>query len=170
MGRLFGLLSLYFAAKKLVLKATAAKTSDEKKSASTTSEEKFDFALASAQVISLIAFQAAENVAFLSSKKILPFSPQTQGKLAIFSVRSWAAYVGMELGRLLIERQRKGSFGRKEPVWKKEWQRNLINNLAWAPLTVHWSTIGGVFPSAVVPAFAIIPATSAMVQLWNNTA
>ena len=171
MGRLWGLLGLYFAAKRLVLKGRSAKIGSEKEDVTMNNEERFDYALAWAQVISLISFQAAENVAYLSSKKILPFTPQTQGKLAVWSVRSWAAYIGMELGKLLVERSRKLSDGQARDVtWSSEWKKNFRNNLAWAPLTVHWSIANGPLSDNAIGAFACIPALSAMSDLWRSTA
>lgn len=179
MGRLWGLLGLYFAGKKLVVKSRQSKqavsekaTAMAEKSADEIAETSFDTALAYAQVIALIVFQASENVAFLSSRKVLPFSPVTQGKLAILSVRSWALYVGMEFGRLYIERSRKISSGAaaKDLTWASDWKKAFRRNASWAPLTIHWGMQNGPLPEILVGLFGAYPATSQMLDLWKSTA
>ncbi len=175
MGRLWGLLGIYFAAKRLVLKSCAKKQaegSEKAVEAQDAGEALFDTLVAYAQVISLIAYQACENVAYLSSKKVLPFSPKTQGRLASISVRSWGAYVGMELGRLLVERSRKISSGAaaKDPKWASSWTTDFTRNLAWAPLTVHWSMEKGPLPDLAVSLLAAYPSIGAMKDLWRETA
>ncbi|KAG5939963.1 hypothetical protein E4U60_000690 [Claviceps pazoutovae] len=134
MARLWGLLGLYFAAKKLVRKSLAAKRqagetgetggtggaggaggtggAGEEKHAvraarDISPESTFDTLVAYAQLASLLVFQATENVSFLSSKKVLPLAGPSQGRLALLSVRAWGLYVAMEAARLLVERSRK---------------------------------------------------------------
>ncbi|PNY19959.1 Uncharacterized protein TCAP_07435 [Tolypocladium capitatum] len=176
MGRLWGLLGLYFAAKKLILKSRAAKQQKGlEKSADKTqdaAEHVFDTLVAYAQVISLISYQAAENIAYLSSKKVLPLSPATQGRLSLISVRSWALYVAMELGRLLVERERKVSAAAaaKDVQWAAGWTKAFTRNLAWAPLTMHWSMRNGPLPDLAVSLLASYPSTGAMMDLWRETA
>lgn len=172
-GRLWGLLGLYFAAKKLLLSLTSKKT--EEKSADATAESRFDAFVAVAQIASLISFQATENIAFLSSKKILGFSPQTQGKLAVWSVRSWALYISMELGRLLIERQRRvsaagGRLTAKDAEWSANWKKDFFRNLAWSPITIHYSAATGFLSDLAISALAFHPAQSQMRELWAANA
>jgi len=175
-GRLWGLLGLYFAAKKFVLSRVAAAKDPEKKTAGDSAESHFDTVVAALQLLSLISFQAAENVAYLSSKKILGFSPATQGKLARWSVRSWAAYIGMELGRLLVERQRRvaaaagGRLTAKDAEWSAAWKRDFFRNLAWSPITVHWSVDNGPLSDLAVSLLAFYPAVSQMRELWRANA
>ncbi|KAK3182418.1 hypothetical protein K4F52_006244 [Lecanicillium sp. MT-2017a] len=178
MGRLWGLLGLYFAAKRLAVKTfggTSKKTSEKEKpkSANEIAESQFDTLLAWAQIISLIIFQGAENAYFLAGKKVLPFSPKTQGKLALISVRSWGLYVAMEASRLLIELSRKRALGPaayKDAAWAEGWNKAFYRNLAWAPLTVHWGTVGGVLPDVWVSLLAFYPAASGMREMWKSTA
>ncbi|KHN95904.1 uncharacterized protein MAM_06266 [Metarhizium album ARSEF 1941] len=181
MGRLWGLLGLYFAAKRLLLKsrAAAAAGSPEKTppaAASDPPEEEalFDTLVAYAQVASLVVYQASENVAFLSSRKVLPFSPTTQGRLGLLSVRAWGLYVAMEGARLLVERSRRtaGAAGAPEDAeWAAAWNKSFYRNLAWAPLTVHWgSAAGGFLPDMAVSLLAFYPAAGAMADLWRSTA
>lgn len=174
MGRLWGLLGLYFAAKRLVLRTRAsAKSKDKAIGTEDSSEALFDTLVSFAQITSLIVYQASENVAFLSSKKVLPFAPATQGRLGLLSVRAWGLYVAMEGARLLVERARKVSSGAaaKDTVWAAQWNKSFFRNLAWAPLTVHWgSTTGGFLPDIMISLLAFYPATGGMVDLWRDTA
>lgn len=176
MGRLWGLLGLYFALKKRVLKSrAAAKHNKSEKSLSTDvqdDEDLFDSLVGYAQIFSLIIFQALENVAYLSSKKILPFSPKAQGRMLIISTRSWACYVAMEVSRHLVERSRRKSSGvaAKDAKWAEEWKKSFTRNLAWAPLTLHWSSPPGFLPDLWISLLAAYPATGAMVDLWRETA
>ncbi|KYK61118.1 hypothetical protein DCS_02259 [Drechmeria coniospora] len=174
-GRLWGLLGLYFAAKKLLLKSSASKASKEstKDSAMTqcASHERFDTIVAYAEILSLISYQAFENLAFLGSKNVLPISPKTADRWSLISVRSWAAYVGLELGRLLVERSRRTSFGlaAEDASWVAGWVVDFTRNLAWAPLTVHWSVPDGLLPDLAVSLLALYPSTGAMLDLWRET-
>lgn len=174
MGRLWGLLGLYFASKKLVLKSRqqASQNGASEKTTEEDVETGFDIALAYAQIISLVIFQASENVAYLSSKKVLPFSPATQGKLGLLSVRSWGLYVGMEVVRLLIERSRKqrSAITTKDFTWVESWKKAFLRNASWAPLTVHWGMVNGPLPDVLVSFFGAYPATSQMLELWKSTA
>ncbi|KAG6143471.1 hypothetical protein E4U38_004040 [Claviceps purpurea] len=175
MARLWGLLGLYFAAKKLVCKSLAAKhqagktrgtggTGEEKHALRTardiSPESTFDTLVAYAQLASLLVFQATENVSFLSSKKVLPLAGPSQGRLALLSVRAWGLYVAMEAARLLVERSRKKGEEKKEEggekgkvkkdskggrEWEGQWKKSFYRNLAWAPLTLHWGSNGGGF-------------------------
>ncbi|PHH82993.1 hypothetical protein CDD83_3093 [Cordyceps sp. RAO-2017] len=176
-GRLWGLLGLYFAAKRLLLKSCASagkppRRPDDEKGAEAEADRLFDTAVAYAQVASLVVFQAAENVAYLSSKKILPYPAATQYRLSLLSVRAWGLYVGMELARLLVERSRKMTSGAaaKDADWASGWTKSFTRNLSWAPLTVHWGLPGGLLPDIVVSLLAAYPATGSMLDLWRETA
>ncbi len=180
MGRLWGLLGLYFATKRLVAKSLQPKTKQQSekekekaKSSNEVAESQFDGLLAWAQIISLIVFQGAENVAYLSSKKVLPFSPRTQGKLALVSVRSWGLYVAMEASRLLVEHSRKRALGPaavKDAAWAEGWSKAFCRNLSWAPLTVHWGMAEGPLPDVWVSLLGFYPAASQMRDMWKSAA
>ena len=165
MGRLWGLLGMYFSAKKLLLRARTQTADDPEKRAAA----RFDTVVAAVQLAAIISFQAAENAAYLSTRKVLGFSPVAQRQLARWSVRSWAVYIGIELGRLLVDRSRKLKAG-KDMAWKEEWNSSFTRNLSWAPLTVHWSMDQGPLPDLLVSLFAAYPATGAMRDLWRSTA
>lgn len=171
MGRLWGLLGLYFALKKLVAKSLS-KPDPEKKTAAS-AWDSFDTTVAYVQIISLIVFQACENAAFLGGRKIIAMQPATAGKLALLSVRSWAVYVFVEFGRMLIERQRKMAdpLTAQDAEWSANWKKSFLRNASWAPLTLHWgSTTGGFLPDVLVSFFGFYPAVSQVKDLWKANA
>ncbi|GAO14661.1 uncharacterized protein UV8b_05271 [Ustilaginoidea virens] len=181
MGRLWGLLGLYFAAKRLVLRSRAAgprrgKEEEEKHDGGDDDDDDdddaaFDTLVAWAQTLSLIVYQAAENAAYLAAKKVLPLSPATQGRLGLASVRAWGLYVAIEGARLLVERSRRRSGGAapaKDADWAARWNKSFYRNLAWAPLTVHWGTRQGFLPDIAVSLLAFYPSVGAMADLWRE--
>lgn len=178
MGRLWGLLGIYFAAKKLLVASRRAadrsRASDAPHDDDAAAERIFDTLVAYAQMATLVSYQACENAAFLAGKKVLPLSPKTQARLGSISVRSWGLYVAMELGRLLVERGRvvagRGGCGTKSAEWSAAWFKSFTRNLAWAPLTVHWSMREGPLPDLAVSLLAAYPSVGAMRDLWRETA
>jgi Peroxisomal biogenesis factor 11 (PEX11) len=86
-----------------------------------------------------------ENAAYLASHKIIPMTERTETDLWIWSCRFWAAHVGLEFVRLYRERQlqltTKVTAEKTEAEEKRDrrWWAELVLNLAYAPLTVHWS-------------------------------
>ncbi|KAI1828185.1 hypothetical protein F4861DRAFT_170308 [Xylaria intraflava] len=174
--RLWGLLGMYFWARRLVLKARAQKQQ---------SDDKFETSLAWSQLAACVVFQALENGAYLTSKGVLAWAPATQAKAARWSARFWGSFVGLELIRLWYESSKRGRrsraekfaggktvavFEREESEWSENWRRSVVRNLAWAPLTVHWSLEQGLVPEMGVGALASIPSVLQIRQLWRNTA
>ncbi|KAJ6781148.1 hypothetical protein PWT90_10339 [Aphanocladium album] len=183
MGRLWGLLGLYSAVKGLVAKTFAARKEAKEKGgggadslSDESAEQTFAALVAWAQVLSLVVFQACENLAYLGSKKILPIKPLNQGRLAILSVRFWAAYVAMEAVKHVVERARRLSptggvvKTQEQRAWQEGWRKAFYRNMAWAPLTAHWGTPGGLMPDVFVALFAMYPATGGLRDLWRATA
>ncbi|KAG7115495.1 hypothetical protein HYQ45_016283 [Verticillium longisporum] len=176
--RSWGLLGIYFAGRRLVLPLVEKKTKpqavDEKTGAKPdTSAETLDKTIAWAQFITLVLFQSLENAYFLGGKGVFGLTPAQQVKAARWSTRSWSAYVGLEIGRLLIERQRRktgDATSAEHKEWKAAWQRSFVRNVAWAPLTVHWSTADGFLNDTVVWAIGCVPGVVQMRQLWKDTA
>lgn len=154
-ARLFGLLGIYQWGKDI----WSAPPSGDKV------EEK----IVKAQVIVNFFFQILENGAYLASKNVLTWSETKQNKAWLWSSRFWASHVLLEFVRLGREwqmhhvkkevsggekgKEREGEVERQEWQWKKEFVRSLVVNSAWAPLTVHWSTDGGLMSDTWVGAF-----------------
>lgn len=137
----------------------------------------YDRVLPWLQLGSGVALQVLENGAFLSMKGVLKWDPKTTGWAFTWSARFFAASVGLEIGRLLVERVRKetGDKGEKEAAvalaeWRREWTTSFVKMCAWAPLTLHWSVEGGVVSDMAVGALATVPGVIGITRLWKSTA
>ncbi|KAI1174202.1 hypothetical protein F4777DRAFT_555133 [Nemania sp. FL0916] len=185
--RLWGLLGMYFWARRLVLKLRQSKQqqSENSEKGGSSSESGFETALAWTQLTACVIFQALENSAFLSSKGVLGFAPATQGKMARWSARFWGSFVGLELLRLAHEAARRGSrtraekfaggktvavVEREEGEWRDTWRKTVVRNLAWAPLTLHWGLEQGLLSETAVGAIASVPSVLQIRDLWRSTA
>ncbi|KAI0406590.1 hypothetical protein F4802DRAFT_613158 [Xylaria palmicola] len=188
--RLWGLLGMYFWARRLVLKRRQQKQEGEAGATTTATtssgEGRLDTTIAWSQLAACVVFQALENGAYLSSKGVLGWAPATQVRAGRWSARFWGSFVALELVRLLRESARRGRRTRDERLgggtktvavaereereWAAGWRKALVRNLAWAPLTVHWSLAQGLVPDAAVGALACIPGAIQMRDLWRNTA
>ncbi|KAK3333310.1 hypothetical protein B0T19DRAFT_122409 [Cercophora scortea] len=185
MLRLWALLGMYFWGKGLVAKAVArfyrrregAKKQDggvdEKGVVVAKQEEEsvLDTTLAWTQLALCIALQALENGAYLSSKGVMGWSGPAQAKAYKWSARFWAAYVGVELGKIAAEglrRTNKAEVATAEEAREQraDWRRRLAKNLAWAPLTLHWSTDKGLVGDFVVGLFGTVPGVIQISQAW----
>lgn len=180
--RLWGLLNMYFWLRRLVLKRKAAKESEKGAKA----DDSVETAISWIQVSTCIVFQALENGAYLSSKGVMGWAPATQRRASLWSARFWAAFVGIEIGKLFYESHKRGQRTRaekfgdgtktasqveaEEKEWAGTWRRSVMRNLAWAPLTLHWSTEGGLLGEMAVGAIASIPGTIQIRDLWRRTA
>lgn len=170
MNRLWGIIGMYMAAKDLLVKLRAGKPEqgDEK----TPAASKFNTTIETLQVVALTAYHIGEATAWFSSKGVIKISPKNSALAGAISVRSWGAYVFMELGRLLAQRRQRVPSDdiTAEKEWKSNWFTEFTHTLAWAPLTIHWSMAEGFLPEIAIGALAAYPATSYMKALWRETA
>ncbi|KAI0477021.1 hypothetical protein F4859DRAFT_514353 [Xylaria cf. heliscus] len=190
--RLWGLLGMYFWARRLVLKLRQPphpKPEQEQGQGQGRGQgkgsDKLETTIAWSQLAACIVFQALENGAYLSSRGVLGWAPATQGKAARWSARFWGSFVGLELVRLFYESARRGrrsraekfaggktaaAVEREEREWSDSWRKTVVRNLAWAPLTLHWSLEQGLVSEMTVGALASIPSVLQIRDLWRNTA
>ncbi|KAM7223696.1 hypothetical protein V8F06_000712 [Rhypophila decipiens] len=173
-SRLWALLGMYFWGRGLVANILARRRSSPSEKGEEKKESKLDLLISATQLSLCIALQGLENGAFLSSKGVMSWTPATQGWAYKWSVRCWAMYIGVELGKLAAER-----FGPSAGVTtlttkeeKQAWRNKFARNLAWAPLTVHWSVDGGLagVNEGVVGLLGSIPGLIQMRELWASTA
>ncbi|KAI0202955.1 hypothetical protein F4808DRAFT_62674 [Astrocystis sublimbata] len=182
--RLWGLLSMYFWARKLVLQRKKEADLNQTTSSST-STDNFETAIAWSQLTACAIFQALENGTYLSSKGILGWAPKTQAKAGVWSARFWGSYVMLEFVRLFYESSKRGGRTRSEKFaggktvavvekeekeWAGAWRNSLLRNAAWTPLTVHWSLEQGLLSDMAVGALASVPGCMGMHDLWRKTA
>ena len=177
--RLWSLLGMYFWARRL-LRHTFSSSSSSSTTTTTTTEKstptdnkptptKLASLLEYLRLALCITFQSLENGAYLSSRGILSWTPAEQGKAFKWSARFWAAYVGIELGRLGAERFGAGT-AITTAAAKREWTKRAVRQLAWAPLTLHWGSNKGLVSDATVGVLASIPGVIQMRDLWASTA
>ncbi|KAI0871477.1 hypothetical protein GGS24DRAFT_58752 [Hypoxylon argillaceum] len=181
--RLWGLLGMYFWARRLVLKWRQPKQQGD--SGSGSGDDRLETSIAWSQLAACIIFQALENGAYLASKGVLGWAPKTQAKAAQWSARFWGSFVGLELLRLFYESSKRGRrtradkfaggktvavVEREEREWAAAWRKTVVRNLAWAPLTVHWSLDQGLVSELGIGALASIPSVLQIRDLWRNTA
>ncbi|KAI0526379.1 hypothetical protein F5B22DRAFT_155460 [Xylaria bambusicola] len=180
--RLWGLLSMYFWGRSLVLSLRRKKQAEGEKTSP--AESKFKTSLAWSQLAACIGYQSMENVLFLATKGVLDVAPKTQGKLGLWCARCWGAFVGLELMRLFHEssnrarRTRAEKFAggktvalveQEEREWTSNWRKTLARNLAWAPLTVHLSIERDIVSELGFGALGFIPSVIQMYDLWRST-
>ncbi|KAI8954626.1 hypothetical protein F4801DRAFT_479489 [Xylaria longipes] len=183
--RLWGLLGMYFWGRRLILKWRQSKQQQAETGGGGDSSSKLETSIAWSQLAACVVFQALENGVYLSSKGVLGWAPATQAKAARWSARFWGSFVGLELVRLLCESSRRGRrtradkfaggktvavVEREEREWADTWRKTVVRNLAWAPLTLHWSLEKGLVSEMAVGALASIPSVLQIRDLWRNTA
>ncbi|OBT66742.1 hypothetical protein VE03_04084 [Pseudogymnoascus sp. 23342-1-I1] len=157
-SRLFGLLGMWQWGKSAIM----APSSDP-----------VERALVNAQVLVNTIYQILENGAYLSSKGVLGWSGEVQGKAWVWSSRCWAAHTGLEFLRLARERAvRKRAVGEKgeEEVKDLAWKRELWINAGYAPLTIHWSLEGGIISPLTIGLLGSFVGAVKMNRLWEATA
>jgi hypothetical protein len=173
--RLWALLGMYFWARGLLKRtfssAPPTKEGDSEKKPATPQPTKLETLLEYTRLALCITFQGLENGAYLSSKGILGWTPHQQGRAGKWSARFWAAYVGIELGRLAAERFGPAAKGKFDTARERgEWTKKTARQLAWAPLTLHWGSEKGLLGDGAVGALACIPGVIQMRDLWASTA
>jgi hypothetical protein len=132
--------------------------------------------IAWAEVMVNVAYQVLENGAYLASKGVLGWDEKRQASAWIWSSRFWAAHVGLEftrLGYLWAEKRRARGKGKESVVAEveedKAWRKDLVSNLAYAPLTVHWSREEGLVGDFWVGVLGTIAGAAGFAELWKNT-
>lgn len=140
--------------------------------------------IAWAQVAVNAAYQWLENGAYLSSKGVMGWSADKQNNAWLWSSRFWAAHVGLDLYKLLYQERKRRTrkpvgdqYGEEELNLKLQerkervaWKRMMIVNLAYAPLTVHWSLEEGLCSDGWVGALGSIAGIAGLRELWRITA
>ncbi|KAA1065899.1 hypothetical protein PGT21_014689 [Puccinia graminis f. sp. tritici] len=149
------------------------------------------------QVISMLIYYPLEHLYFLASKGVLPLSSRLINKAALYSCRAWAAYTLLhffhlweELKLLEPERRRlqalqagtdfdtprKPNPAIATSLQEMEGRRaaiinGLVVNLAYTPLTLHWSLPKGLYGSELVTGICGFVAAIAQLRAgWKASA
>lgn len=181
-ARLWGLLGMYFWAKRLTSQLFSKPSSPNESSSRLTT------LISWAQLLSCTAFQYLENGAYLSGKGVLGWTPKEQGRAYVVGARFLGVHTALELGKLLAQivvannnnkrpaaavagDEKSGEVQTSEEKAQAEAvRRSMAINLAWTPLTLHWSTEGGFLSEAAVGLGGCIPGVIQMSKLWRETA
>lgn len=128
--------------------------------------------IAWAQVLVNLGYQYLENGAYLSSKGVMSWTTKKQNSAWLWSSRFWAMHVVLDLGRLGYELngQRKDGEHVDVKAVKETWVRQTTTNLAYLPLTLHWSVDGGLLHDFAVGVFGSVAGLTKLRDLWRRTA
>ncbi|KAI4696087.1 uncharacterized protein J4E88_000259 [Alternaria novae-zelandiae] len=187
--RLWGVLGLY---------TWARDTYQDRLPEDASRKEKILRGLTWTAIMSCIGFQVLENGAYLSSKGALTTASWTGdvGKARenawwLWSSRFWAAYVGVELVRLGVQQyyaspatstsvssgdgEKEDKIQREERIKARKlenwlWWKDLASNLAYAPMTVHWSLEQGLLSDWGVGACGMVAGGALLADAWRKTA
>jgi hypothetical protein len=135
-------------------------------------------AVAWGQCLAYIAYQALENRAYLAGKGVVAL-PRDGAKGVmrgwLWSSRMWMVAVGFEFVRLA----RVAQLGARQQAAPKtaearaeeaaQWRRDMLVNLANAPLTVHWSIEGGNLGETAVGFLGMVAGLVGFRQRWAAT-
>lgn len=140
-------------------------------------------ALVWTQVLAGVGYQAYENVAYLAMKGVLRgerFSALQQAKWYELSSRFWMTHVALEVVRLMRVWQLSAaskevnadqSDERKVEVAKERevWRKALSVNLAWAPITAHYSWPQGCLSNDWLGLLGTFAGVVGFRELWRQT-
>jgi len=148
------------------------------------------------QVMTMLIYYPLEHVYFLASKGIVPLPAGLINRAALYSCRAWAGYTILhffhlweELKRLEPERRRlqalqMGSDKASSPpssalassLQEMDERRaavinGLVVNLAYTPLTIHWSLPNGLYNSETITGICGLVAAVAQLRAgWKASA
>ncbi|KAI7934282.1 hypothetical protein MJO28_017229 [Puccinia striiformis f. sp. tritici] len=149
------------------------------------------------QVISMLIYYPLEHLYFLASKGVLPLSSRVINKAALYSCRAWATYTVLHFFHLweelkLLEPERRRlrvlqaginfdtprkpdpaiSTSLREMEQRRAALLNgLIVNLAYTPLTLHWSLSKGLYGSEMITGICgFIAAVAQLRAGWKASA
>ena len=113
--------------------------------------------------------------------QVVPMTEKTRDKIGMISCRFWAAYVMFYFLQLFEERRiinkrqtilRKKNDGEKDLLvidkQLRDWKLNFLVNLAYFPLTLHWSVEKSYFPDLGVGICGTIAAVTQIHIAWNQ--
>ncbi|CAK7262677.1 hypothetical protein SEPCBS119000_000101 [Sporothrix epigloea] len=189
MLRLWGLLSMYVWARQLLgqllarrqtaasRKAAIAANATEEKEGEVTSSTPAPIPPTSTaetlvgwtQLLSCIAYQVTENMAYLASKGVLGASPAQQGKLYRWSSRSFSVFIAAELGRLAVQFTHQTTDTPEKKTQAVELHKDMARYASLAPMTAHWGMEKGFLSDTALAVLGSIPAAIQMHRIWKET-
>lgn len=172
-ARLWGLLNMYSWAKRLLTRPAGSVSAGAA-------------LLDWTQLVTCTVFQALENGAYLSARKVMGWTPAQQGRAMMLASRWLAVYTGIEIGKLAAamlaakkEKKKEGGIlvekkseeeEEKDRAAVEAVRRSMAINLAWTPLTIHWAAETGFLSDLAVGIGGCVPGVLQMRKLWADTA
>jgi hypothetical protein len=165
MNRLWGVLDMWMAAREIMTQISRRASIEDPVTP-------MEVAIQASQTLCLTAFHICEAASFLSSKGITNLSAKTQEKLSFFAIRSWTAFTMVEVGRLLLDGLHTPHDREKAlpGYWKARWRKDMLQNLAWLSVSLHWSLRNGLIPEGLVSPLAVFATWSLVKDAWEETA
>jgi hypothetical protein len=168
--RLWGMFAMWGEAKDFIMSLrspqTASKDSDENLWDSMAKK-----AIKATYIIGLLGYYGAENMAWLNKRGVFKWSDKTESKLSMWSLRGWGVFVFAEMAQLLHERSMRMRAGEEQDADEKTaWRNKFVQVVLWGPLTMHWTTEGGLFPEVIASFFSAYVEFITVQGLWKDTA
>lgn len=170
MTRLWGMLSMYVWARALVRQLMARKKNRKSKDPVVAATSTATTFVAWTQLVSCVAYQVLENVAYLGQRGILPMPDAVQASAYRWSSRSFLVYIAAELGRLAAALAGQGGSSDADLRAKFELKRSAMRYTAFAPMTVHWGMEKGFLGESAVALLGCVPAVLQLHKVWHETA
>ncbi|EDU48450.1 conserved hypothetical protein [Pyrenophora tritici-repentis Pt-1C-BFP] len=136
-------------------------------------KEKILRALTWSSIASCVGCQVLENGAYLASKGVLTgdgwvgeAGKKRENKWWTVSSRLWAAGVGdgEKEEKIEVEERKKS---KKLESWR--WWKDLVSNIGYAPMTLHWSVEEGLLSELGVGACGMVAGGALLVDAWSRT-
>ncbi|KAI9741994.1 MAG: hypothetical protein M1834_000383 [Cirrosporium novae-zelandiae] len=129
------------------------------------------------QVFANVLYQYLENAAYLTRWNVVKLSKAQTSSYWLWSSRWWMLHVVLDIGRLLRERQlrarEEGTSEKDVSLTEQEnarWWKEWWVNIAYLPLTVHWSLEEGCVSEDAVGALGSVAGILGFRQAWRETA
>ncbi|KAI4277746.1 MAG: hypothetical protein LQ337_001557 [Flavoplaca oasis] len=196
--RLFGLVPIYTWAASTFQTSRPSPITNKNHFSAFPNPENLTHSITLTQILAGITFQILENLAYLGDKNILPLSPTRRSKYWLWSCRAWALHVFLEIFKLLRSRpqlsqdpqilptknnnakappsdnaQAAPTHPHQEITTKAEqetYHRNLKINLAYAPMTLHYSLRNGLLNDSTVALCGVLASWWGLQGAWARTA
>ncbi|KAF2468766.1 uncharacterized protein BDR25DRAFT_264644, partial [Lindgomyces ingoldianus] len=194
--RLWGIIGIYSWARDTYHSGLQSPSSNTSNQPSSWTKDRLLRAIPYAQILSCAAFQILENGAYLSSKNILTSSSWSgeagkarENRWWILSSRFWALHVALEFLRLYLQMQilpvtcapksssnspiedddneKDAKIRGRERQWL--WMRDLLSNIAYFPMTIHWSLEKGLLGETWVAGLGAVAGGVLLVDAWRGT-
>ncbi|KAK6005116.1 hypothetical protein QM012_007895 [Aureobasidium pullulans] len=132
------------------------------------------------QIWTITAYQWYENVAYLASKGVLRgerFNTNQQNKWWVWSSRYWMAYIALEAVRLArvwqlnptVASSKDGAEkGQQALEAEALWKRQMTVNMAWAPVSYHYSLESGALSKDWLGVLGLIAGATGFRNLWRQ--